>query len=109
MPPPDHPRAGVDRLRVPGVLEEAVVVAGRVDQGVRDGVDDLPGELGADSYLLIQDYTLAEAVYTTPSYWMAEDRDYRDAHNDHRGRFAEKFSEKRLSAVFGRDSELDDR
>ena len=57
----------------------------------------------ADSYLLFQNYTLAEAVYTTPSYWMAEDRDYRDAHSDHRGRFAEKFCKKRLSAVFGRD------
>ena len=59
--------------------------------------------IGADSYLLFQNYTLAEAVYTTPSYWMAEDRDYRDAHSDHRGRFAEKFCKKRLSAVFGRD------
>ena len=59
--------------------------------------------MGADSYLLFQDYTLAEAVYTTPSYWMAEDRDYRDTHSDHRGRFAETFCKKRLSAVFGRD------
>ncbi len=59
--------------------------------------------MGADSYLLFQNYTLAEAVYTTPSYWMAEDWDYRDAHSDHRGRFAEKFCKKRLSAVFGRD------
>ena len=59
--------------------------------------------IGADSYLLFQNYTLAEAVYTTPSYWMAEDRDYRDAHSDHRGRFAEKFCKKRLSAVFGPD------
>ena len=59
--------------------------------------------MGAGRYLLFQNYTLAEAVYTTPSYWMAEDRDYRDAHSDHRGRFAEKFCKKRLSAVFGRD------
>ena len=57
----------------------------------------------ADRYLLFQNYTLAEAVYTTPSYWMAGDRNYRDAHSDHRGRFAEKFCKKRLSGVFGRD------
>ena len=59
--------------------------------------------VGTDSYLLFQNYTLAEAVYTTPSYWMPSDRDYRDAHSDHRGRFAENFCKKRLSAVFGRD------
>ena len=47
--------------------------------------------MGAGSYLLFQTYTLAEAVYTTPSYWMVEDEDYRDAHSDHRGRFAERF------------------
>ena len=41
--------------------------------------------MGAGRYLLFQNYTLAEAVYTTPSYWMAEDRNYRDAHSDHRG------------------------
>lgn len=56
---------------------------------------------GVGSYLLFQTYTLAEAIYTTPSYWMSEDRDYRDAHSDNRGRFAEKFCRKRLSAVFG--------
>ena len=59
--------------------------------------------MGADSYLLLQTYTLAEAVYTTPSYWMSGDQNYRDAHSDHRGRFAEEFCKKRLSAVFGRD------
>ena len=59
--------------------------------------------MGAGSYLLFQTYTLAEAVYTTPSYWMVEDRDYRNAHSDHRGRFAEKLCRKRLSAVFGQD------
>ena len=59
--------------------------------------------IGAKSYLLFQEYTLAEAVYTTPSYWMAEDRENRDAHSDHRGRFAEQFCKRRLAAVFGRD------
>ena len=53
-------------------------------------------------YLLYQNYTLAEAIYTTPSYWMAEDGDYRDTHGEHRGRFTERLCEKRLSAVFGR-------
>ena len=39
--------AGVDRRRAAGILEEATVVAGGVHQGVGDGVDDPPGELGA--------------------------------------------------------------
>ena len=56
----------------------------------------------AERYLLFQNYTLCEAIYTTPSYWMSEDADYRDTHGDHRGRFTERFCEKRLSAVFGR-------
>ena len=59
--------------------------------------------VGTDNYLLFQNYTLAEAVYTTPSYWMTADRNYRDAHSDHRGKFAENFCKKRLSAVFGPD------
>ena len=53
-------------------------------------------------YLLFQNYTLCEAIYTTPSYWMADDGDYCDTHGDHRGKFTESFCEKRLSAVFGR-------
>ena len=59
--------------------------------------------LGAGRYLLFQNYTLAEAIYATPSYWMGEDRGYRDAHGDHRGRFTERFCKERLSAVFGRE------
>lgn len=59
--------------------------------------------VGRSSYLLFQNYTLAEAIYTTPSYWMSEDKHYRTAHGDHRGRFTESFCKKRLSAVFGRD------
>ena len=60
-------------------------------------------EVGVGRYLLFQNYTLAEAVYTAPSYWMAEDRHYRDTHSDHRGKFAERFCKERLSVVFGRD------
>ena len=60
-------------------------------------------EVDVGTYLLFQNYTLAEAIYTTPSYWMAEDRPYRDAHSEHRGKFTERFSKERLSAVFGQD------
>ncbi len=57
--------------------------------------------VAAGRYLLFQNTTLCEAVYTTPSYWMANDANYRDTHADHRGRFTERFCAKRLSAVFG--------
>ena len=60
-------------------------------------------EVDVGRYLLFQNYTLAEAVYTTPSYWMGDDRHYRDIYSDNRGKFAERFCEERLSAVFGRD------
>ena len=60
-------------------------------------------KISAGRYLLFQNYTLAEAIYTTPSYWMTDDPDYRDAHSVHRGRFAEKFCKGRLSDVFGSD------
>ncbi|MCY4057693.1 MAG: nuclease-related domain-containing protein, partial [Gammaproteobacteria bacterium] len=53
-------------------------------------------------YLLFQNYTFCEAIYTTPSYWMADDREYRDTHGDNRGKFAEDYCRKRLGAVFGR-------
>ena len=62
--------------------------------------------LEVGSYLLFQNRTLAEAVYTTPSYWMTEDSDYCDSHSRHRGRFTERFCHKRLSDVFGRDRVL---
>ena len=60
-------------------------------------------DVGTGKYLLFQNYTLAEAVYTTPSYWMAEDKHYRNTHSDHRGKFAERYCKERLSAVFHRD------
>ena len=58
---------------------------------------------GNSGYLLFQTYSLAEAIYTTPSFWMSEDMHYRTFHSHHRGRFTESFCKKRLSTVFGRD------
>jgi hypothetical protein len=53
------------------------------------------------TFLSFQQYSLAEALYDSPFYWMLEDKSYINEANDHRGKFTEAFSEERLAAVFG--------
>lgn len=52
-------------------------------------------------FLLLQSYALAEALYDTPFYWMAQDKAYLPALTKHRGDFTEGFVAERLSLVFG--------
>ena len=58
--------------------------------------------VGDGSYVLLQIYSLTEALYETPFYWMYEDKVYTDTALAHRGRFAEEFTRGRLEAVFGK-------
>lgn len=53
------------------------------------------------SFLLLQHYSLVEAIYETPFFWMLADRAYRPTAQAHRGHFTENFSAERLEAVFG--------
>jgi hypothetical protein len=48
------------------------------------------------------EYSLAEALYDSPFYWMNADSAYRPTAMIHRGQFAEEFSRERLERVFGR-------
>jgi hypothetical protein len=52
------------------------------------------------SYILFQHYSLLEAIYESPFYWMLEDKTYRAAALTNRGQFTEDFVTDRLEAVF---------
>jgi hypothetical protein len=53
------------------------------------------------TFLLLQAYSLSEALYEAPFYWMMLDKAYRGTATNHRGQFAERFAEGRLASVFG--------
>jgi len=55
-----------------------------------------------NQYLLFQNYSLAEALYETPFYWMSADKCYVNQAMHNRGKFAENFSSDRLEIVFGK-------
>lgn len=54
-------------------------------------------------FLSLQSYALAEAIYDTPFYWMAQDKAYLPTLAKNRGDFTESFVAERLGLVFGRE------
>jgi hypothetical protein len=57
--------------------------------------------LGGDEFILFQHYSLMEALYESPYYWMAADRTYAPTALANRGRFTEAIAYGRLQRVFG--------
>lgn len=57
--------------------------------------------LDENSYFLFQHYSLLEALYETPFFWMIGDKNYRSKASKNRGLFTEKFLTERLERVFG--------
>lgn len=57
--------------------------------------------VGGEDVLLFQSYSLYEALYDSPFYWMMADAAYRPAAAEHRGAFTETFAARRLKRVFG--------
>ena len=55
----------------------------------------------ADTFILFEQYSLLQALYDSPFYWMSADRLYRDKAMRHRGEFTENFINERLERVFG--------
>lgn len=53
------------------------------------------------SYILPQHFSLLEAIYETPFFWMTQDAAYRPRASTNRGRFTESFVAGRLEAIFG--------
>ncbi len=59
--------------------------------------------LGQDKYALFHIYSLVEALYESPFYWMGADEAYVSTAMRHRGLFTEEFSVECLARVFGRE------
>lgn len=57
--------------------------------------------LPSGEFLSLQSYSLAEAMYDAPFYWMAQDKAYLPILSKHRGDFTEDLVGERLSLVFG--------
>jgi len=53
------------------------------------------------SYILLQHYSLLEALYESPFFWMTGDKSYAATASKNRGAFVEKFLADRLVRVFG--------
>ena len=54
-----------------------------------------------DGYVLLQHYSLLEALYEAPFFWMAGDKSYSATASKNRGEFVERFLNDRLLSVFG--------
>jgi hypothetical protein len=52
-------------------------------------------------FVLFQSYSLVEALYESPFYWMAVDKPYASTATQNRGRFSETFCRDRLELIFG--------
>ena len=52
-------------------------------------------------FLSLQPYSLAEAIYDAPFYWMCQDKSYLPTLTKNRGNFTENFVGERLGLVFG--------
>lgn len=58
-------------------------------------------EIEDGKYVCFETYTLSEAIYDSPYYWMQSDQIYRDKASANRGKFTEEFTKDRLEKVFG--------
>lgn len=56
---------------------------------------------GDGSYILLQHYSLLEALYEAPFFWMAADKSYFATASKNRGESVERFLDERLTSVFG--------
>jgi hypothetical protein len=57
--------------------------------------------LGGDDFILLEHYSLLEAIYESPFYWMGADHSYAPTALNNRGFFAEELAQEHLKRVFG--------
>lgn len=57
--------------------------------------------ISANEYILFQSYSLFEAIYESPFYWMNQDKKYIATAEKNRGVFTEHFCADRLRTIFG--------
>ncbi len=55
------------------------------------------------NFALLQGYSLVEALYESPFYWLSADKTYVNTAMRNRGRFTEDFCRDRLELVFGKE------
>lgn len=67
-------------------------------------VSALPLIKRGKNYILLNIYSLTEAFYQSPFYWMSADTAYQPTAMDNRGKFTEEFSARRLASVFGENN-----
>lgn len=100
-------QSGIDVRDVERILDSFTLPAGETNQGFA-ALDDFNVvnafpllRVNQSEYFLFQSYSLAEALYEAPFYWMSVDKSYWATAMSNRGRFAEAFSTERLQRVFG--------
>jgi hypothetical protein len=59
--------------------------------------------IGETTYAMLQEYVGTEALYTAPSYWMRDDKEYGSEAAKHRGRFAEELTYDLIARSFPKD------
>lgn len=57
-----------------------------------------------NTFILFHSYSLVEALYEAPFYWMGADKKYCSTAMRNRGVFTEVFSKQRLESVFGKNN-----
>lgn len=100
--------AGVDIAIVERVLAAFTFTGGEANADFRalhdfNNTNALPLlRTGEGEFLLFQTYSLVEALYEAPFYWMGADQEYVATAMRNRGRFTEEFAKERLERVFGK-------
>ena len=101
-------RCAIERARIEAVL--ATFTLPRGDQNARftalhefNATNVMPLlHWGDGQFLLLQHYSLLEAIYESPIFWMMGDKAYAPTAARHRGVFTETFAAECLEKVFGR-------
>lgn len=102
--------AGIDASVVEKVLTAFILPEGEKNQEFRslhdfNAANATPVLRANDqSLILFQQYSIAEALYDSPFYWMRGDPAYRSRAMLNRGRFTEGLAKERLALVFGKDN-----
>lgn len=60
-------------------------------------------QLSENNFILLQAYTLYEAIYDAPFFWLIADKNYSNISVSNRGKFTESFAARRLTSVFGQE------
>ena len=97
----------VAELTVEAVLNAFALTLGEKNEAFRalddfNAVNATPLLRSSGEFVLFQSYSLVEALYESPFYWMVVDKAYASTALQNRGRFTETFCRDRLDLVFGK-------